>query len=306
LIVLLAGPAFSVLFGMFILASCFMVSGETMPMQTPVIPEVSAIPPAPAFHAGVQKGDRILSIDGERITTFYQVILKIRDSAGQPHKFVLERKGKPFETTITPYLPIQKTPVLDSDLEPTGELKRQGIIGIQRPTVFRRLAFGEALRESVRFPVMTVVNLLGVVKQPSTAKDSIGGPGTMIMATSDAVDEGSDATLRVAALISISLGIMNLLPIFPLDGGQIVVALAEMLRGGRRLSLQVQNLVGVLGIGLVLLIMASALFVDFGRIRDKPVEPQQANTLPPEPKHGTKATPPTKPTLVQPTKPRVL
>jgi regulator of sigma E protease len=69
----------------------------------------------------------------------------------------------------------------------------------------------------------------------------------------------------VAALLSISVGIMNLLPIPPLDGGQMMVALAEMVRGGRRLSMRVQTAVANVGFTLVVVLIMSVLFVDFKR-----------------------------------------
>jgi regulator of sigma E protease len=83
--------------------------------------------------------------------------------------------------------------------------------------------------------------------------------------TSEAVQDGIGSVIKVAALISISVGIMNLLPIPPLDGGQMVVAFAEMLRGGRRLSMKVQGTVSTVGLGLVMLLIVSAFAADFQR-----------------------------------------
>jgi regulator of sigma E protease len=71
-------------------------------------------------------------------------------------------------------------------------------------------------------------------------------------------------------MLSISIGIMNLLPMPPLDGGQIAVALAEMVRGGKRLSLKVQNTAAMIGVTMVIALMVGALFVDMKRIVEAP------------------------------------
>ncbi|MEJ5170169.1 MAG: site-2 protease family protein, partial [Fimbriimonadales bacterium] len=114
--------------------------------------------------------------------------------------------------------------------------------------------------------VSMVSGLLGIVRQPSRASEEVGGPGTIAMFAFEATKEGIVGILALAAGLSISLGIMNLLPIPPLDGGQMLVAFVEMLRRGQRLSIQVQNLVANVGFVLVLLLVFSVLAVDVGRI----------------------------------------
>jgi regulator of sigma E protease len=74
----------------------------------------------------------------------------------------------------------------------------------------------------------------------------------------------------LAAMLSISLGIFNLLPISPLDGGQMLVAVAEMLRGGKRLSMKVQGAVAAVGLTLIMVMVVSIMFIDIGRISEKP------------------------------------
>jgi regulator of sigma E protease len=92
----------------------------------------------------------------------------------------------------------------------------------------------------------------------------------MLMLTTDAVQQGFFSVVGLAATISIALGIFNLLPVYPMDGGQMVVAIAELLRGGRRLSIRVQTVMGTVGLGLLALMAIGAITVDIGRWTEKP------------------------------------
>ena len=93
----------------------------------------------------------------------------------------------------------------------------------------------------------------------------VGGPGTMVKQTSMSIDEGFWPMIGFAGGISISLGIFNLLPFPPLDGGQMWIAFVEMLRGGRRLSMRTQMRVINLGFAMVLMLIGTVLVSDVKR-----------------------------------------
>src|SRR5262249_7082680 len=112
--------------------------------------------------------------------------------------------------------------------------------------------------------------LLQLVKQPSSLKDEAGGPLVMVAATNQAVKEGVVQVIILSCLLSISVGIFNLLPFPPLDGGQMVMAFAELIRGGRRLSVQVQQAIMSTGLILVLALVAVVFFFDFQRFTGSP------------------------------------
>ena len=103
------------------------------------------------------------------------------------------------------------------------------------------------------------------MKKPLSRRTFLRGAGGIAVATASAVDNGFSSVISFAAMLSISVGIFNLLPIFPLDGGQMVVALAEMLRGGKRLSMRVQNLVGTVGFALVITLFVGVMLIDVNR-----------------------------------------
>jgi regulator of sigma E protease len=266
-LVLLAGPMFSVVAGVVVMIPIFMEIGAIKANPEPVIGTVNE---GPAANAGLRTYDRILSIDGVKIDNFYQIITKVQGSPGVPLKLTYSRNGQISTTTVVPTLSPVPTNILGPDLEVTGEFSRHGLLEIAPLERRVRLSFLGATVEAIRLPITSVKGLVGIVKRPSTAKSAVGGPGMMIDMTSQAVNEGTVDVIYVAALISISVGIFNLLPVHPLDGGQMVVALAEMLRGGRRLSMKVQNVVGAMGLATVLLLVVCALSVDAGRFRSGP------------------------------------
>lgn len=278
LIVLLAGPAFSVLAGILILVPVLMIDGNTKLDPRPLIGEV--IQGKSADKAGLKTGDLVLSIQGTKVTTFADVLRIVTHSPGVPLAFVYERGGKDYRAIVTPEIDKEPTPVLDKDLKVTPEKARQGRIGTYMPTETVYPNLGQAVVEAAETPVIAVVNIAQILQSPSSFKDNVGGPGQMVEITAMAVQDGVLQVLRVMAILSISVGIFNLLPFPPLDGGQMVIALAEMLRGGRRLSMQIQGLVSGLGLLAVLSLVVSALYVDFQQITKPPVKPGIPQTVP--------------------------
>ena len=262
-IVLLAGPVFSVLAGVIAMIPMFMINGEMRSSNLPVLGPV--MEKKAADLAGLKEGDVITAIDGQPITTFYQIMQKVQASPGIPLQFTYREGAVTKNTVVTPYMSPEPLEIDGPDLESTGEVARAGMMGVARKRGLVRLSLGEATVAALRVPVQDLVGLFSIAKHPSLTKDSVGGPITMIEVTSDAVQDGFSDVVMVAALISISVGIFNLLPIFPLDGGQMMVAVAEMLRGGRRLSMQLQGLVGTVGTALVIIMVVFVLSIDLTR-----------------------------------------
>lgn len=102
----------------------------------------------------------------------------------------------------------------------------------------------------------------------------------IVAATHEATQEGLTHIISLACLLSISVGIFNLLPIPPLDGGQMAMAFAELLRGGRRLSIQVQQTVMSAGVIIVIVLAIFVMFFDVQRFTggSSPAPPPKAAT----------------------------
>jgi regulator of sigma E protease len=270
---LLAGPVFSILAGVIVMIPVYACFGEMRASNVPILGAIYQ--GSPAEKAGLKEGDRIVSIDGRPIQTFYQIIVNVRDSAGVPLKFVYERSKKLGQTTVVPVLAGTPQLVKGPDLEPTGEIRSdQALMGVRESLRLEKLPLGKAVVTALDLPIANVQAILSMLHEPAVAKVAVTGPAGMLTATADAVQGGFVDVVATAAFISIALGIFNLFPIYPLDGGQMAVAIAEMLRGGRRLSLRVQTMVGTIGLGLVLLIFVGVCTIDIGRIAGKgPTEP---------------------------------
>lgn len=262
-IVLLAGPVFSVLAGQIILFAILMIYGQPTSGKTPVFEEVFA--GGPAAKAGIKPGDVIVSVNGEPVSKPFDLVKNVRDNSGKSLPIEFKRGNQVIRSTITPILEDRPSPVVDEDLMATKESRRQGKLGGQWQTTYEPIALADAAKTSALAPVAVVGGLASMFSKPETIKDSVGGPAAIAVATSDAVKKGLDRILIMCAMLSISVGIFNLLPIPPLDGGQMLVAFAEMLRGGRRLSLKVQGAIVAAGMAAVLMIFVSVVLLDVTR-----------------------------------------
>jgi len=277
LLVLFAGPLFSVLAGIAILTPLILSVGK--PDNRPVLGMLAK--EGPAAKAGLKRGDLVQTIDGKPISTFYAMVAIVRDSADKALDFGILRQGAQLHVSIVPKLEEDPSPVLLANLRPSKVSKRQAKLGAG----WTRAPMGgvEALGLAVSYPIDIVTGLFDVVKHPSTFKDQMGGPITITRATYDTVKEGISPVLELAALLSISVGVLNLLPVMPLDGGQMTLAFAELFRRGRRLSIQVQNVVSLCGLAFMGVLIICVFFVDISRLIDN-----RSPIKEPPPKKATK------------------
>jgi regulator of sigma E protease len=279
LAVLFAGPLFSVLAGLVILIPYFMIEGKPVRLHDPVFGIVA--PTGPAAKAGLEKGDRIVAIDGVPTHDFYDIIVKVRESDGKALLFTYERNGVTKTTTVVPASGGEPTPVWGADLEPTHELKVQGRMGVAPNVFMARVSLRDAIATSAMVPVITIGGLIQDVLHPKHLSDDVGGPVAMVQGTAEATREGIMGVLWLTAMLSISLGIFNLLPVPPLDGGQMVMSFAELLRRGRRLSIQAQGLAVTMGLSVVGLLVVCVLYIDIHRIvapANSPMPPSAVQT----------------------------
>ncbi|HVL38600.1 MAG TPA: M50 family metallopeptidase, partial [Fimbriimonadaceae bacterium] len=256
-----------------LLMGVLMVSGIEKPVNVNRLGAVAK--DRPADKAGLKEGDTILSVDGRPVGNFYEMLAVVRDQPGKPLRFTYVREGREATTTITPEADKAPSAVLDADLEPTGETRVQGKIGASPPVKKERLALGPAFKHAVVQPWMMASQLFGNFLKPATLQENVGGIATIAAYTDQAARRGLEPVFILAAMLSISLGIFNLLPIYPLDGGQMMVAVAEMFRGGRRLSMRVQNAVSTLGFAIICMLILFVLVVDarrFAGAKDSPSE----------------------------------
>jgi regulator of sigma E protease len=222
-LIVLAGPLTNFLVAIVMLIGLFSIYGEIR-----IAPQVGAFAPqSVAQAAGMQKGDRILSVAGQKVESFEDVGLYVQPRAGQATDFLVDRKGQ--------RLTINVTPKLETIKDFSGAEIRTGRIGIA-PLAYERvrLSAADLPGAAVRFTGNSVKTMAVVLKQTITGDRSVkelGGP-VKLATTSNAIAQlGLISFLFFMVMVSINLGFINLLPIPMLDGGHLVFYAAEAIRG---------------------------------------------------------------------------
>lgn len=231
------------------------------PQIEPLIAQLD--PQGPAQAAGVRLGDRLLSLDGEPLADWQQVIDRVRVLADAEVLLEIERDGQRLD------LPL----VLAARGE--GEARRgylgAGVEGGEwPPEMLRQVSFGplEAIAEGARrtwaMSLLTLDSLKKMLFGELSVKN-LSGPITIAKVAGASAQSGLGDFLNFLAYLSISLGVLNLLPIPVLDGGHLLFYAIEWVRG-RPLSDRVQGWSVQIGISLVIGVMLLALFNDIGRL----------------------------------------
>ncbi|QFU11819.1 Regulator of sigma-E protease RseP [Stutzerimonas frequens] len=231
------------------------------PQIAPVIAQLD--PEGPAQAAGIRLGDRLLSLNQQPLDDWQQVIDAVRTLPGEPVSLQVERQGQRLDVSLT----------LATRGE--GEVRRgylgAGVEGGEWPAeMLREVSFGplEAVAEGVRrtwtMSLLTLDSLKKMLFGELSVKN-LSGPITIAKVAGASAQSGLGDFLNFLAYLSISLGVLNLLPIPVLDGGHLLFYLVEWVRG-RPLSERVQGWGVQIGISLVVGVMLLALVNDLGRL----------------------------------------
>ncbi|MDJ0749235.1 MAG: RIP metalloprotease RseP [Woeseiaceae bacterium] len=215
-----------------------------------------------AAGAGIRSGDRITSVDGEPIRYWSELLGAVWQRPGETVSLGYDRFGQ------------QKTVTLTIGSDGTGS-NRRGVIGVMLPEALRDHYFytrtytlGESLTAAVEktwSSTVFTVRMLGRMVTGDVSIKNISGPINIAQFAGESAERGLSYFLGFLAIISISLGVLNLLPIPVLDGGQIVYQLAELVKGSP-LTERAQILGQQIGILALLLLMSFAFYNDIERI----------------------------------------
>jgi regulator of sigma E protease len=252
-----AGPIANFLLAIVIFAGIFMISGK--PVTDAAVDRVEEGSAAAA--AGIAPGDLVVAIDGKKIETFGDMQRIVEQSADRRLVVTVERDGARLDLPATPKL----REITDS----FGNKLRIGLLGISRstnPQNVRVERFGpiEALAEGARetwFQVERTATYLGRLIVGRESADQIGGPIRIAKTSGDFATLGFVALLTLAAVLSVSIGLLNLVPIPLLDGGHLLFYAIEALRG-RPLGPRAQEIGMRIGLALVLMLMIFATWND--------------------------------------------
>lgn len=238
--------------------------GVTMftPEVPPVVDEVVA--DSPAARAGLQPGDRILSADGIPMPRWMAWVDYVRERPGQRIELEVSRDGQQRTTVIIP----------DGEADASGTvIGRVGVavaMPAMPPEMIRQFQRGplQSLGASVTRTGELVSFTLGSIKkmlQGLISPKNLSGPITIAKVASASAKSGLESWIGFLALLSVSLGVLNLLPIPVLDGGHLLYYTMELL-AGRPVPEKIQALGYQLGLFMILGIMALALYNDFARL----------------------------------------
>lgn len=255
--VVAAGPIANFILSIVIFAVIFMSFGRVV--TTPSVDEVR--PGSAAEIGGMMAGDMVLSVNGDEVKTFGELQRIVQISADVPLLLEVDRDGKVVDLTVTPQL--------REMTDAFGNVQRIGLLGVTRSAKQDDLiqlkygpfeALSEGTKETYFIAERTLDYLWGVVTGREAA-DQLGGPIRVAQVSGQVAEQGFVPLLSLAAVLSVSIGLLNLMPVPMLDGGHLVYFFVEAIRG-KPLSERVQEVGFRIGIALVLMLMVFATWND--------------------------------------------
>ncbi|MCD4511672.1 RIP metalloprotease RseP [Brucella pseudogrignonensis] len=252
-----AGPAFNIILTVVIFSVFFALYGRQI--ADPLVAGVQ--PGSPAAEAGFEPGDRFISVEGQKITIFSDVQRIVSGRSGDELDFTVERGGKMVDLKATPAL-VERT-------DPLGNMVKMGAIGVETTQAvgnFRRIEYGPL--ESVGQAIVEtghIISRTGEFFQRFAVgredKCQLGGPVKIANMAGKAASQGFDWLIQLTAMLSIGIGLLNLFPLPPLDGGHLVFYAVEAIKGSP-VSVGAQEIFYRVGFLVVMGFMGFVLFND--------------------------------------------
>lgn len=259
--VVAAGPIANFVLAIAIFAAIFMTVGK----QTTSALVDTVQPASAAEAAGFKPGDLVTAINGEKIESFSDMQRIVSISAGETLSIEVDRGGTPVTLKATPQLKEIK--------DNFGNIHRLGVLGISRS-----MSPGDVKTEKVGplravvmgaqetwFVVDRTLAYIGGVFVGREAADQLGGPIRIAQVSGQVATAGFTALIHLTAVLSVSIGLLNLFPIPLLDGGHLLFYAIETIRG-RPLSDRAQEVGFRIGLAVVVMLMIFATFNDILRL----------------------------------------
>ena len=255
--VVAAGPIANFILAIAIFAGIFMLYGkQTTSARVDTVQTASA-----AEAAGFKPGDLVTAIDGEKIDSFADMQRIVSISAGETLTIEVDRVGA--------HVVLKATPQLKELKDNFGNVHRLGVLGISRSMApgdikTQKLSPPQALLAGVQetwFVVDRTLSYIGGVVVGREAADELGGPIRIAQVSGQVASAGFVALIHLTAVLSVSIGLLNLFPIPLLDGGHLLFYAIEAIRG-RPLSERAQEVGFRIGLAIVVVLMIFATFND--------------------------------------------
>lgn len=259
--VVAAGPIANFILAIVIFAAIFALFGK----QSTSARVDKVQPESAAAKAGFQAGDLVLSIDGSKVDSFADMQRVVSESAGSTLTIEVER-GSAHQT-------IKAVPDLKEVKDGFGNKHRIGVLGISRSMLpgdikveqvnpLRAVVMGV---QETWFVVDRTISYIGGIFAGREAADQLGGPIRIAQVSGQVATAGFVPLLHLAAVLSVSIGLLNLFPIPLLDGGHLLFYFVEAVRG-RPLSERAQEFGFRIGLAIVVMLMIFATFNDILRL----------------------------------------
>ncbi|MFT4098121.1 MAG: M50 family metallopeptidase [Rhodoblastus sp.] len=255
-----AGPIANFILAIVIFCGVFFAYGRSV--LTPRVDSVAA--GSAAEVAGFLPGDLVLEIDGQKIGSFNELQRIVTTSPDKALTFLVDRAGKGVSLTATPRL---------KEVESSLGKTRVGLLGVQaggKPEDWRteKYGLGESLKLATQetwFVVRQTAGYLGGLAIGKESPDQLSGPAGIVQVSGEMAKLGVAALLNLVAILSISIGLLNLAPVPLLDGGHLMFYLVEAIRG-RALNERAQEIGFRIGIAVVGGLMVLATYNDIARL----------------------------------------
>ena len=220
---------------------------------------------SPAEQAGIAKGDRIVAIDGKPVTEWEELSQTIKGSQGKPINLEIRRGSETIKVAVQPTKKEGKSIF--------GERKDDWMIGIGSQGTIEKgkpgLAVGKAFTQTWDYIKITLLAFYKMITGDVSPRN-IGGPILIAQMAGQQAQEGVGNFLHFLAVLSINLGVLNLLPVPVLDGGHLLFFLVEAVIR-KPVSVRVREMAQQVGICLLALLMVYAFYNDIVRFFEKQV-----------------------------------
>ncbi len=255
--VMSAGVIMNILLAFIIFTGVAWNNGTPAVSNEPVIH--SLVDDMPAKSEGLLPGDRILSVDNVQILTWIELSTTIHAMPNTPITLTYQRNGVEYEQSITTSFQIQ--PI-------NGKLDTLGAIGIKPKIIFQPIGFFEATQMGIISTIKgfgLIVSSIKMLVSGEASVSDLGGPILIAQLAGEWARAGWISLLTFMALISCNLAFINFLPIPGLDGGHVFILLVESLLG-RKFTLKTKMIIQQVGMAFLLLLMATVMINDIGRL----------------------------------------
>jgi regulator of sigma E protease len=260
IVIVFAGPVFNFLLAILIFAAVYVIGIPTLTSQIGGVQEGSA-----AYSAGLVKGDIVVAIDGKEVYKWEQLTETVTKGKGREIKLRIKRADKDYEMLVTPRVMKTKN-IFGEDVESY----KMGVVPASKFVIEKVnpfLAVWMSLKQTwiiSKLTFLTIVKIFEGVVSPKT----LGGPILIAQMAGAEIKEGLIPFVLFMALLSINLGVLNLLPIPVLDGGHLLFYVIELIRG-KEVSVKWREISQQVGFVLLVILMIFVFIMDIERLNLK-------------------------------------